>query len=71
MLNKIFHVINNRVNRNAEKINWICSSSLKPYQNKGWKNTTYKTTYFKDVKVVFDGVHEVNCNGPKKYYIDV
>ena len=39
MLNKIFHVINNRVNRNAEKINWICSSSLKPYQNKGWKNT--------------------------------
>ena len=32
---------------------------------------TYKTTYFKDVKVVFDGVHEVNCNGPKKYYIDV
>ena len=68
MLNRIFHVINKRVNRNAEKFNWVCSSGL--IRIKARRIPTYKTTYFKDVKVLFDGVHQVNCNGLKKYYVD-
>ena len=69
MFNKIFHVINNRVNRNAEKCNWLCSSGL--IRIKAGRIPTYKITYVKGVKVLFDGVREVNCNGFKKYYIDV
>ena len=69
MLNRIFHVINNRVNRNAKKCNWLCSSGL--IRIKAARIPTYKTTYFKDVKVLFDGVREVNCTGFKKYSVDV
>ena len=69
MLNRIFHVINNRVNRNAGKCNWLCSSGL--IRIKAGRIPIYKTTYFKDVKVLFDGVRDINCNGFKKYYINV
>ena len=69
ILNRIFHVRNNRVNRNAEKSHWLCSSGL--IRIKAGRIPAYKTTYFKDVKVLFDGVNEVNCNGFKKYYVDV
>ena len=69
MLNRIFHVINKRVNRNAEKFNWVCSSGL--IRIKARRIPTYKTTYFKDVKVLFDGVREVNFDRFKKYYVDV
>ena len=69
MLDRIFLVINNKLNRNAEKFNWLCSKGL--IRIKAGRIPTYKTTYFKDVKVLLDGVREVNCNGLKKYYIDV
>ena len=59
ILNRIFHVRNNRVNRNAEKCHWLCSSGL--IRIKAGRIPAYKTTYFKDVKVLFDGVNEVNC----------
>ena len=32
---------------------------------------THKTPYFKNVKVLFDGIREVNWKGFKKYYVDV
>ena len=65
MLNRIFHVINNRVNRNAEKFNWICSNSV--IRIKAGRIPTYKTTYFKDLKVLFDGVCERNITLMCKY----
>ena len=69
MLDRIFLVINNKLNRNAEKFNWPCSKGL--IRIKAGRIPTYKTTCFKDVKVLLDGVRGVNCNGLKKYYIDV
>ena len=30
-----------------------------------------KPPILKDVKALFDGVREVNCNGSRKYYVDV
>ena len=69
MLDKIFCVITNRVNRNAVKFNWLCSSGL--IRINAGRIPIYKTTYFKDVKVLFDGVREVNCNGFRKYYANV
>ena len=68
MLDRIFLVINNKLNRNDEIFNWLCSNGL--IRIKAGRIPTYKTTYFKDVKVLFDGVREVNCNGLKKYYVD-
>ena len=68
MLDRIFLVINNKLNRNDEIFNWLCSNGL--IRIKAGRIPTYKTTYFKDVKVLFDGVSEVNCNGLKKYYVD-
>ena len=65
MLNRIFHVINNRVNRNAEKFNWVCSNSV--IRIKAGRIPTYKTTYFKDLKVLFDGVCERNITLMCKY----
>ena len=69
MLDRIFLVINNKLNRNADKFFWLCSNGL--IRIKAGRIPTYKTNYFKDVKVLFDGVREVNCNGLKKYYVDV
>ena len=69
MLDKIFCDITNRVNTNAVKFNWLCSSGLISI-NAG-RIPINKTTYFKDVKVLFDGAREVNCNGSRKYYADV
>ena len=69
VLDKIFCVITSRVNRNAVKFNWLCSSGL--IRINAGRIPTYKTTYFKDVKVLFDGVREVNCNGPRKYHTNV
>ena len=69
ILDKIFCVITNRVNRNALKFNWFCSSGL--IRINAGRISIYKTTYFKDVKVLFDGVREVNFDGFKKYYVDV
>ena len=69
MLGKMFCVITNTVNRNAVKFNWLCSSGL--IRINAGRIPIYKTTYLKDIKVLFDGVCEVNCNGSKKYYVDV
>ena len=69
VLDKIFCVITSRVNRNAVKFNWLCSSGL--IRINAGRIPIYKTTYFKDVKVLFDGVREVNCNGPRKYHTNV
>ena len=68
MLDRIFPVINNKLNRSAEKFNWLCSNGL--IRIKAGRIPTYKTTYFKDVKLLFDGVREVNYNELKKYYVD-
>ena len=68
MLDRIFLIFNNKLNRNDEIFNWLCSNGL--IRIKAGRIPTYKTTYFKDVKVPFDGVREVNCNGLKKYYVD-
>ena len=64
-----FCVFTNRVNRNTVKFNWLCSSGL--IRTNAGRIPIYKTTYFKNVKVLFDGVREVNCNGSRKYYVDV
>ena len=69
MLDKICCVITNRVNRNAVKFNWLCCSDL--IRINSGRIPIYKTIYFKHVKVLFDGVREVNCNGSRKYYVDV
>ena len=61
--------ITNRVNTNAVKFNWLCSSGL--IRINAGRIPINKTTYFKDVKVLFDGAREVNCNGSRKYYADV
>ena len=45
MLDKIFCVITSRVNRNAVKFNWLCSSGL--IRINAGRIPIYKTTYFK------------------------
>ena len=65
----MFCVTTNRVNRNAVKFNWLCSSG--PIRINAGRIPIYKNTYFKCVKVLFDGVREVNCNSSRKYYVDV
>ena len=42
MLNRIFLVINNKLNRNAEKFYWLCSNGL--IRIKAGRIPTYKTT---------------------------
>ena len=69
MLDKIFCVITSRVNRNTVKFNWLCSSGL--IRINAGRIPIYKTIYFKDVKVLFDGVRQVNCNGSRKYHTNV
>ena len=81
MLDKIFLVINSKLNRNAKKLNWLSCNGL--IRIKAGRIQTYKTIYFKDVKVLFDGVREVNCKGlrnitlmcdferEKRYYLKI
>ena len=69
MLDKIFCAITSRVNRNTVKFNWLCSSGL--IRINAGRIPIYKITYFKDVKVLFDGVRQVNCNGSRKYHTNV
>ena len=81
MLDKIFLVINSKLNRNAKKLNWLSCNGL--IRIKAGRIRTYKTIYFKDVKVLFDGVREVNCKGlrnitlmcdferEKRYYLKI
>ena len=69
MMEKFLCVITKRVNRNAVKYSWLCSSGLTRI-NPG-RTPIYKTSYFKDVNVLYDVVCEVTCNGSKKYYVDV
>ena len=68
-LESIFLVINNKLNSNAEKLSWFYCNGLIRIMTGGIP--TYNTTYFKDVKALFDGVREVNCEGFKRYYVDV
>ena len=65
----IFAVINRKINHSSAELNWICSNGLLVI-NAG-QLPLYKITYFKDVIILFDGIHEVNCKGSKKYYVDV
>ena len=69
MLDNIFCVSINRINRNAVKFNWLCSTGL--IRINAGTLPIYKTTCLNDVKVLFDGVRGVNYNGSKKYYVDV
>ena len=49
MLDKIFCVITNRVNRDALKFNWVCSRGL--IRINAVRIPIHKTTYFKDVTI--------------------
>ena len=62
-------------------LNWLFCNGL--IRIKAGRIRTYKTIYFKDVKVLFDGVREVNCKGlrnitlmcdferEKRYYLKI
>ena len=65
MLDRMFLLINNKLNRNSETLNLLFCNGL--IRIKAGRIPTHKTTYFKDVKVLFDGVRDVNCKAFKKY----